>query len=299
MDEGSAWAFDIARKSLGFMMANVPGDVVIDMVFPAGRAKDAGLKESDVICSIAGLKVSSIQDLAGALRLSDISQSFSLEVSRQGERMSMVIPSEAHHRLDVANRSAAEQMAEVRAHRGETGILLESCQFIHSGDSSGEGILRTTNGGLEFVSRGGKVHLIPWEDVVDLQVTTSATSRVTLTRVLLIGLFALAAQKKQLFTVLEVETNYTTFAFVTTEPQIEVVETVRPLIERLRQTRTTVLNLAPTVTNESVSVQEIPDVDLQLPTSLGQQIRELASLKDEGLITEDEFAIGKARILGS
>jgi len=299
MEESPSWAFDTSRKSLGFMLSRQPGVLEIEMVFPVGRAKDAGLRESDIICNVASHEVSIIQDVAVALREIDISQSFSLEVTREGERITLVFPSEAHHRHDVANRSVAEQFLEVRTHRSGNGVLLESCQFIHSGDSSGEGILTTKSGGLEFVGRSGKVHLIPWDDIVDIQVTTSATSRVTLTRVLLIGLFALAAQKKQLFTVLEVETRYTTFAFVTTEPQMEVVETVRPLIEKLRQTRGEGVGLSPTATSDSAFNLRAESEDHRLSSSLGQQIRELATLKSEGLITEEEFAIGKAKILGA
>jgi hypothetical protein len=188
---------------------------------------------------------------------------------------------------------------EQKAEHRRSGVVLASCQFANSGKSSGEGYLLATTDGLEFVAQSGDRHLVPWGEIVDIQVATSATSRVTISRILLIGLFALAAQKKQLFTVVEVETSYTTFAFVTTEAQTQVVETVKPLVARFRQSRATEVTSAQFISSESQGDQNASTTLHTGPPNLSQQIRELAKLRDEGLITDDEFALAKVKILGS
>lgn len=47
MDYGFARTFDVARKTLGFMIAWEPEKIEVAMVFPATRAKMAGLETSD------------------------------------------------------------------------------------------------------------------------------------------------------------------------------------------------------------------------------------------------------------
>ena len=294
MDDEAAKAFDIARKELGFMLARTQGEALVDMVFSATRAKLAGLEETDVICAINNAAILTTRDFAIALSDMDFTQEFSIEVRRSGENLKLKVPSTSSHRIHFATHLDAEQKTQDRSR----GVVLESCQFANSGRNIGDGSLRTTPSGIEFVAQGGYRHIIPWSEIVDIQVATSETSRVTFSRVFLIGLFALAAKKKQSFTVLEVETGYTTFAFVTTESQIRVVETVRPLIAHLRQSRTSKVGsgrLGSDIAPAPPSPVETPNTAVH---DLSKQIRDLAKLRDEGLITVDEFTLAKAKILG-
>ena len=279
--------FHLMRTDLGFMLTRSSDEVVIDMVFAASRANMAGLMRLDVIRNIGGTEISKAEDLAVAFDRVVISEPVSIVVFRSGELVTFILPSVDSHRRDRSAKLLEEQRVDIVPAR-PPGVILVSCQFVHSGDNSGEGVLHKTSHGLEFVSSTGYRHLTRWSEIVDIQVATSATSRVTITRLLLIGIFALAAQKKQLLTVLEVETEFTTFAFVTTEAQSQVVETVRTLVERIRQSQTS------EVKDSLVS----DEVNGTTTSSLARQIRELADLRKEGLINDEEFAIGKAKILG-
>jgi hypothetical protein len=296
MSDDAARAFDTARKDWGFMFVNAPEGLRVGMVFPARRAWGAGLQLSDEVIGVDGSPVSSLQDLADVLAQLDIDQSFSMEVSRSGEKLRLLFPSKTSHHEDLVSVEKARQENPL------SRVLLQSCQLANTDRSSGEGTLRTIPGGLEFVARNGGRSFIPWKEVKDIQVATSATSRVTITRIFLIGLFALAAQKKQLFTVLEVETDFTTFGFVTVEPQSTVVEVVKPLLAALRSSRATALQPALPVVGEPVAGQIADSVALvgvqPVGQSIAEQIRELAGLRDEGLISDEEFSLTKSRILG-
>jgi hypothetical protein len=133
----------------------------------------------------------------------------------------------------------------------------------------------------------------------DIRVATSKTSRVTITRILLIGVFALAAQKKQQLTVLEVRTRYTTYGFVTTEPQAQVVDTVKPLVARLHRPRTSETGLIHSSSDDRRAEQKSNDASQSSSPTFSQQIRELAELREDGLITDEEFNMAKRKILGS
>lgn len=256
----------------------------------------AGLNVSDVICGVDGSKVSTIDDFANALGGIDTTKSFSIDIFRAGKQSTLEFPSSTAFRQDLTNNLAAENRAEGPANR-RGDVVLALCQFANSDRSSGEGFLRTTHDGLEFVAHNGDRNLVPWNEIVDIQVATTATSRVTLTRVLLIGLFALAAQKKQVFTVLEVETSYTTFAFVTTESQARVVEIAKPLVARLHDVKPS--RSADSISGESILAESSSFARDRSLAEIPSQIRELANLRDEGLLTDEEFTLAKGKILGS
>jgi S1-C subfamily serine protease len=297
MTDGVTWVYDNARTNLGFMLARASTDVLVEIVFPASRARMAGLNVSDVICGINGSTVSTIDDFAYALGGIDTTQSFTVDISRAGMESTLEFPSSTAFRQDLTNNLAAEQRAEGPANR-RSDVVLASCQFANSDRSSGEGFLRATDDGLEFVAHNGDRNLVSWNEIVDIQVATTATSRVTITRVLLIGLFALAAQKKQVFTVLEVETSYTTFAFVTTESQARVVEIVKPLVVRLHDARPDSRS-AHAIAGEVINAESSSLTRDRPLAEIPRQIRELADLRDEGLITDEEFTLAKGKILGS
>jgi hypothetical protein len=298
MDDDAARAFDITRKQLGFMVARAPDQVKIEMVFPASRAKMAGLEVSDVVYSFNDNAIPTTQDFAVALDAVDLSLSFTMGLLRSGEELTLTFPSHLAHQEHLTGNLVAERNSQT-PQRLQGNVILSVCQMAGSGKQSGVGYLRATPDGLEFVSEKSFRYLVPLLEIVDIRVATSKTSRVTITRVLLIGVFALAAQKKQQFTVLEVRTRYTTYGFVTTEPQAQVVEMVKPLVARLHQSRTSEIGFISPPSGRRRVDEESNVSALSSSQSFSQQIRELAELRVDGLITDEEFDIAKKKILGS
>jgi hypothetical protein len=160
-------------------------------------------------------------------------------------------------------------------------VLVKECEQVNV-KKSNSGQLSTSADGIVF--SGKKVHtaIIPWNEIVDIQVNTSETSRVTVGRVLAIGVFALAAKKKEQFTVIEVQTELATLGFITNESQSSVLDSLRPLMQGLK---------------ESKKVGSQAEVPSQGTASIGDQLRELGALRDEGLLTDEEFERRKSRLL--
>jgi hypothetical protein len=170
--------------------------------------------------------------------------------------------------------------------------ILKECAQVNATKNSGEGSLITTAEGLEFSGKKAQRAVIPWSEITDMRVTTSETSRVTMGRVLTIGVFALAAKKKEQFTILEIETQFSTFAFMSTQSQASVIDLMRPLMAGLRG--------ASHASGPHVALNANPSGTAgPAAQTVAEQIRELGALRDEGLLTDDEFTEKKARLLGS
>jgi len=171
-------------------------------------------------------------------------------------------------------------------------VLLAECQQVNAKKKSSEGALATTEDGLEFSGKKADRVLIPWDEITDMQVNTAETSRITAGRLLTIGVFALAAKKKEQFTVVEIETQFSTFAYMASESQSSVIDVMRPLISALKSK-----NQMDGTNVPGAAVPQTAPVAVAGP-SIADQIRELGALRDEGLLTEEEFAEKKARLLG-
>jgi hypothetical protein len=170
--------------------------------------------------------------------------------------------------------------------------LLPSCHFTNSTNDKA-GSLETTPVGIQFAD-----FVIPWDEVSSMRVATSETSRVTVARVLAIGIFALAAKKKEQFSVLEIEANNTIFGFVTTESQTSVFSRVRPFVIALKEFME--LNLERSNVVQTEVLDSLPSNAIKSDTqglSLAEEIRELGALLNDGLLTSEEFSAAKRKLL--
>jgi uncharacterized protein YbjQ (UPF0145 family) len=109
MGEEALRALDIARKELGFMLTRESDKVKVEMVFPASRAKMAGLEVSDVVTAVNGNMVATIQDFAVAIDEVDLSDSFTIGLSRLGEELVLELPSIASIRQKLAQNLVTEE----------------------------------------------------------------------------------------------------------------------------------------------------------------------------------------------
>lgn len=109
MSDGAPGAFDIARKELGFMLTRDSEIVKVAMVFPATRAKLAGLEVSDVVTAVSSFVVATLEDFAAALDEVDLSDSFTIGLSRLGEELVLELPSIASLRQKLAQNLVTEE----------------------------------------------------------------------------------------------------------------------------------------------------------------------------------------------
>jgi hypothetical protein len=123
---------------------------------------------------------------------------------------------------------------------------------------------------------------IPWEQVTGIEVEgpEQASKRITATRLLTIGVFALAAQKK---------TKAAVITVTTTDGGEAVFQTHDWLALDLRAKLTPVLSH---FRNQQTAEQSAPP-----PTSAADEIRKLADLRDQGILTEAEFQSKKTELL--
>lgn len=117
MSDESVRALDVARKELGFMLTRESDKVKVTMVFPATRAKMAGIEVSDEIVAINGYIVATIQDFAVALEEVDLSDSFTIGLSRLGEELVLELPSNIALRQHLAQNLETEDSP-----RGDFGV---------------------------------------------------------------------------------------------------------------------------------------------------------------------------------
>lgn len=133
---------------------------------------------------------------------------------------------------------------------------------------------------------------IPWSTVLDIWVygPDTAHSQVTVPRVLLLGVFALAVpkSKKQSFLVIETEPGQGVIE-CHSHTSAELRSFIEPLRRRLRAEQ--LERDGPTNTTTSHAPDEHARSDLIA------QIRQLAELRDDGLITDDEFEAKKSEML--
>ena len=175
--------------------------------------------------------------------------------------------------------------------------LLSSCHFAKATNDY-VGSLQTTPEGIQYFGNQSDKFVIPWNEISSIRVATSETSRVTVARVLAIGIFALAAKKKEQFSVLEIEANSTIFGFATTESQSSVFSKVRPLVNALKEFIDSKLERSNTVQAGVLGSQPANSINSDRHSlSIAQEIRELSGLLNEGLLTAEEFTAAKQKLL--
>ncbi len=138
------------------------------------------------------------------------------------------------------------------------------------------------------------IFTIPWEQVQDIDVEgpEAASKRITATRMVTMGVFALAAQKKSKSAVMIVKLRSGEEAVFQTQKFAagELRGKLAPITSYLRRAGAAVDGIA------APSEQPLGDTPA---ASVADELKKLAELKDAGLLTEDEFQGQKAKLLGA
>jgi hypothetical protein len=131
------------------------------------------------------------------------------------------------------------------------------------------------------------IFVIPWDQVTSIEVEgpDSASSRVTATRLATLGVFALAAKKKSASAAIVVEVSSgETAIFHSDKVAAGVVQTkLLPITARLSRAAT--------------PVQASPE-GAGPPASVADELMKMAQLRDQGIITNEQFEAQKAKLLG-
>ena len=151
-------------------------------------------------------------------------------------------------------------------------------------------ILRVDTNGVSLVAFK-TIFTIPWSVIVALEVEgpEQASQRVTVTRALAVGVFALAAKKKSKAAVLIVRTQDGEEALFQTEKYTapELRTKLTPFISQLRVAQA-----------QSPAPVEAAAKPSGVDSDPVEQIRKLGELRDQGLLTPEEFEAKKTELLG-
>ena len=151
-------------------------------------------------------------------------------------------------------------------------------------------ILRVDTNGVSLVAFK-TIFTIPWSVIVALEVEgpEQASQRVTVTRALAVGVFALAAKKKSKAAVLIVRTPDGEEALFQTEKYTaaELRTKLTPFISQLRVAQA-----------QSPAPVEAAAKPSGVDSDPVEQIRKLGELRDQGLLTPEEFEAKKTELLG-
>lgn len=162
-------------------------------------------------------------------------------------------------------------------------------------------ILRIDETGISL--RGIKtIFTIPWDQVTDISVDgpESASKRVTAGRVAMLGVFALAAKKKTKSSVILVDTLSGDQAVFETAKALphEIAPKLAPLANQARKYAASRQAPVSDVSSSEgpVSVTQ-PASGAIAPVSIADELAKLGDLRDRGLLTDEEFAAQKAKLL--
>jgi hypothetical protein len=143
--------------------------------------------------------------------------------------------------------------------------------------------------------RGFKtIFTIPWDQIVDVDIEgpESAAKKVTAGRVLALGVFALAAKKKVKSAIIIVTLRNGDQAVFESHKALphEISPKLTPLVAQVRKWAS------------ADHQQAVPDAPTNAPQvslgpSVADELTKLAKLRTEGILTEEEFAAQKAKLL--
>lgn len=148
------------------------------------------------------------------------------------------------------------------------------------------------------------IFTVPWDQVLDLEVEgpETASKRVTAGRALALGVFALAAKKTTKSAVLIArlrsgeEAIFQTEKFTAAELRAKLV----PITSQLRKANASSSPPAPPTTPPPSSAAPLANGPSSASSgSVADELKKLADLKDAGLLTDEEFAGQKAKLLNS
>lgn len=183
----------------------------------------------------------------------------------------------------------AAQERQVQKQRGAWWLdikpyrILIGCHFSGAKNKGESGSLQATAQGIEYKAFLGSKVKIPWAAIQDIEVSTQSTRRVTAGRVLAVGVFALAAKKNETFTYIHISDKNSVFSFAAKTPQGKVLGAMRPILNAFNNRVRPAVAPAPTPPQAAASVAD--------------ELAKLAQLKMDGILTDEEFASQKAKLL--
>lgn len=172
--------------------------------------------------------------------------------------------------------------------------ILISCHYSGARNKNEAGSLHATAKGLQYKALLGSKVSIPWLVIRDIEISTQATKRVTAGRVLAVGVFALAAKKNEVFTYVHISDANTVWSFAVKSPQPRVLAAMQPVLNAFNK-RVQPSSSAPAVARPAYPTPAPATVAL----SVADELAKLAKLKTDGVLTDEEFAVQKAKLLGT
>lgn len=154
--------------------------------------------------------------------------------------------------------------------------------------------VRSTSNNLSFRADGivyngfRELIKIPWAEVTSLEIEgpDSPSSRVTVTRLVTLGVFALAAKKNTSSVAVVVRTKDAGEVIFSSQKSSagQLRGRLLPLTSRLNRVN-------------GSEPDQIPAVAPAAALSVADELRKLAELRDSGILSDDEFAAQKAKLL--
>jgi len=206
----------------------------------------------------------------------------------------------ANRKYELTSLMAAGEQVRQRVISGQWWAKVSEFKIGMGYHYSGErqknqtGTMFAGTSGIDYKSFGGKKVHIPWNVIQDVEISTQAARRVTAARVLAVGVFALAAKKNETYTYVHISDQNTVWSFATKSSQGNVVKVWQPILnawnnrEGAQAART---SPSPTPTT--------PPPPTGPALSVADELKKLGELKDSGLLSDEEFAQQKAKLLGS
>jgi hypothetical protein len=174
--------------------------------------------------------------------------------------------------------------------------ILIGCHYSGARKKDELGDLRATGSGLEYKAMLGSKVTIPWQAIQDIEVSTQSARRVTAGRAVALGVFALAAKKNETYTYIHISDANTVWSFADKAAQGKVLASMKPILDAFnKRVRAPLPPTAP----PSPPVSAPPSAPIAAPTlSVADELAKLAKLRADGVLTDDEFAAQKAKLLG-
>jgi hypothetical protein len=145
----------------------------------------------------------------------------------------------------------------------------------------GLGSFKIINEGLQWRGNMGFPKIImPWPKIEAIDIEGEVSSRVRASAVVVLGVLGLGARKRRRDTHMTVVTDEGEFGFLFEKTAPEVVRT----------------KLRPVLTALAASAAEMP-APSSTPLSVADELAKLATLKETGVLSDEEFAAAKARLL--
>ncbi|MGB9112691.1 MAG: SHOCT domain-containing protein [Acidimicrobiales bacterium] len=181
---------------------------------------------------------------------------------------------EEKYRARQQQLSAGQWWVRIKPYR-----ILLGCHYSGARNKGESGNLDATKEGISYKAvLGAKVN-IPWSVIRDIEISTQNTKRVTAGRALAIGVFALAAKKNETFTYIHIEDPNTIWSFATKASQPKVLAAMKPITDAFHA--------------------QVQPTQTQAAPSVADELAKLAQLKQQGVLTDEEFAAQKAKLLSA